>query len=92
MFFDKEIKHSVNLEKNSIVKTIIEVYNAKKFRIISTIYGQILETKGISTTYVKRKWQLWTHKILIKYEVKRINPAGNGRNGHIKMTRQGSAY
>jgi len=56
-FFNKKIKHSVNQDKNSIIRTITEVYNAKKFRIISTIYGQIMEARGNTTTYVKPKWQ-----------------------------------
>lgn len=43
-FFNKEIQHSVNLDKISIIKTITEAYNAKKFRIISTIYGLIMKT------------------------------------------------
>lgn len=56
-FFNKKIKRSVNLDKNPTIKSITETYNAKKFRIISTIYGHIMEARGNTTMYVKLKWQ-----------------------------------
>lgn len=54
-FLNKEVKHSVDLDKNSIIKTITEVYKAKKIRIISTIYKHIMEARGCTTTYVKQR-------------------------------------
>lgn len=55
-FFDK-VKHKINLDKNGFIRAIVETYNSKKFRIISTMYRHLMERKGNTTTYIKLKWE-----------------------------------
>uniref|UniRef100_A0A671XN45 Reverse transcriptase domain-containing protein n=1 Tax=Sparus aurata TaxID=8175 RepID=A0A671XN45_SPAAU len=56
-YFDKEIRHNVDLDNNGIIRTIIGVYNSKKYRIISTVYHNLMERRGNTTSYVKLKWE-----------------------------------
>lgn len=56
-FYVKEVKPKVQLDKNGIVRTIIETYNSRKGRVISTLYQQLMERKGNTTSCVKQKWE-----------------------------------
>jgi len=55
-FYMKEVKPKVNQGKTGIIRTIIGIYYSRKYRIISTLYQQLMERKGI-TSYVKQKWE-----------------------------------
>lgn len=55
--YNREIKHNVNFDRNGITRTMIGLYNSKKYRIISTLYQHLMERTGNTTLYVKQKWE-----------------------------------
>lgn len=56
-FSDKEMKHNVNLDKNGIIRSIIGIYKSKKYRVISTVSGHLIE-RGWNTTSIMCKTEM----------------------------------
>lgn len=45
------------MDKKGIINTISAIYKSKKYRVISSIYGHLMERGGKTTSYVKLKWE-----------------------------------
>ena len=56
-YFEREVKPNTNQDKNGVISIVIGTYNSGRYRIISALYQQLMESKGNSTLYVKQKWE-----------------------------------
>lgn len=55
-YFNKEVKSTIELDKNNVIHTILGAYILKGKRTISILYQQLMACKG-NTLYVKHKWE-----------------------------------
>ena len=56
-FYNKNVKSKVNLNNNAIIQMLIGIYNSKKYKIISSLYKGLMESKDCNTSGIKLKWE-----------------------------------